>query len=243
MSTRATLPPHLLHNGVAEPVANGALRAPSPRVNAGGGSRGAHEPTVKGKKVARETADTKGGGRHNPDPPIEAVPVRYDVAVAKLRLYLAARMLQAVRCSPNGGFGIPVDCVRQEMTKEFGEVLVESLFGNTSANALILNECGDIVELMPLRVQQLTKNGCVPSTQFRRDSTNMEARIRADSLAIIARAEAEVEAWEANQRLETEFYEQTEEVEPPNDPDPQPQEPTLQEALAGNPGQVIHASG
>lgn len=181
------LPPHLLHReGSDANTSNPAPRGISPRRgNPTISDSRAASSNVKGKKVndAQNGAGEVTSHQHSP--------ISHEVAVAKLRLYLAARMLQAVRCSPNGGFGIPVDCVIQEMAKDFGEDLVKALFRDGSQNALIMNECGDIVELMPLRVQQLTKNGCVPSVQFRRDSTNMEARIRRECLAIISRAEAE----------------------------------------------------
>ena len=138
----------------------------------------------------------------------------HEVAVAKLRLYLAKHMLQAVRSSPNGGFGVPVGYVIEAMGKEFGEDTVSDLLGTSSPNALILNKCGDIVDLLPLRVQDLTKNGCVPSIQFRRDSANIEAKIEKESLEIIADVEAKMKEMR-NERVslqkETDRYERGEE--------------------------------
>ena len=172
--------------------------------------------------AAMETS--AGGGGHCNKNNSRRFQEPYAAAVAKLRLYLAASMLQAVRSSPNGGFGIPISFVLRDMSSEFGGDLIAWLFHGTTHTAVILNECGDIVEIIPLTVGQAVKNGCVPSTQFRRDSTNIEARIRQDSIAIIARAEGSRRAAEfemkVQRRMAMDFFQEAGDMETTNPPPP-----------------------
>ena len=197
---RATLPPHLVHGSGAQDVTSTSGHSstrppppspPTPSVLSNKSSKevGGVSVLVKGKMAERTTPcnDDKEEEMY-----ARTVLMAHEAAVAKLRLYLAKHMLQAVRSSPNGGFGVPVGYVVEAMGKEFGEDTVSDLLGSSSPNALILNKCGDIVDLLPLRVQDLTKNGCVPSIQFRRDSANMEAKIQKESLEIIADVEAKM---------------------------------------------------